>query len=326
LSEANAEPYWHAIREAIYNQPISADWYPVVQVGDVLKVPDGSGEQFVVKMIFTAGSSNKANKSRDNEQSGTVENSSSRRRAARDRRTILHEEGNAEEAGEEGVVVNSGSSNGRTRGREEGRDDEEGPLVNSDEWNVSFDARTTLSVSEAQQRLLEQEVEEEQEREEVAVSVRRRITRDNGRTPSPKAVPSDGGNGGAGVHLLGAAVTPPTSNRRIGGDGSPPPPLVQRGTHGDSPPLTESKGDMKGEGGSDDRDNNANNGTRVELQMCSGTLLSTGTVVTYPLELVLEENNKVEVYCNDCEVKSISPFHFLGLECGACHGFNTTKI
>jgi hypothetical protein len=34
----------------------------------------------------------------------------------------------------------------------------------------------------------------------------------------------------------------------------------------------------------------------------------------------------VKVYCNDCEAQSTTRFHFLGLECVNCRGFNTTAV
>jgi hypothetical protein len=33
----------------------------------------------------------------------------------------------------------------------------------------------------------------------------------------------------------------------------------------------------------------------------------------------------VSIYCNDCEAKSTTKFHFLGLECLYCRGYNTVK-
>lgn len=35
---------------------------------------------------------------------------------------------------------------------------------------------------------------------------------------------------------------------------------------------------------------------------------------------------KNEVYCNDCEKRSIVPFHFVYHKCKYCHGFNTRII
>ena len=33
-----------------------------------------------------------------------------------------------------------------------------------------------------------------------------------------------------------------------------------------------------------------------------------------------------DIYCNDCEKECKSSFHFLGLECLYCKGFNTTRV
>ena len=33
----------------------------------------------------------------------------------------------------------------------------------------------------------------------------------------------------------------------------------------------------------------------------------------------------VQIYCNDCETTSNAKFHFIGMECLYCHGYNTTK-
>ena len=41
------------------------------------------------------------------------------------------------------------------------------------------------------------------------------------------------------------------------------------------------------------------------------------------LESCLEKDLSKEIYCNDCGSKSIQQFHFLGLECVKCGGFNT---
>ncbi len=35
---------------------------------------------------------------------------------------------------------------------------------------------------------------------------------------------------------------------------------------------------------------------------------------------------RVLVSCTDCRAKSISPYHWLGLKCGVCHGYNTRQI
>lgn len=45
-------------------------------------------------------------------------------------------------------------------------------------------------------------------------------------------------------------------------------------------------------------------------------------------KIVLDINSVehlVPIYCNDCETKSNSKFHFIGMECLYCNGYNTTK-
>jgi len=32
-----------------------------------------------------------------------------------------------------------------------------------------------------------------------------------------------------------------------------------------------------------------------------------------------------EIFCNDCEKKSLSLYHYIGYECNYCNGFNTQK-
>jgi hypothetical protein len=39
----------------------------------------------------------------------------------------------------------------------------------------------------------------------------------------------------------------------------------------------------------------------------------------------LENDFDCEIICNDCTKRCVSKFHFLGLECIYCNGFNTNK-
>ena len=41
---------------------------------------------------------------------------------------------------------------------------------------------------------------------------------------------------------------------------------------------------------------------------------------------VLRRNITVPYLCYDCENKGVTKFHFLGLECTHCRGFNTVRI
>jgi hypothetical protein len=43
-------------------------------------------------------------------------------------------------------------------------------------------------------------------------------------------------------------------------------------------------------------------------------------------ENLLENHRKIKICCFDCEAKSVTNFHFLGLECQSCKGFNTAQI
>jgi len=43
-------------------------------------------------------------------------------------------------------------------------------------------------------------------------------------------------------------------------------------------------------------------------------------------EEILENQRKVRICCYDCEAKSTTKFHFLGLECPSCKGFNTCQL
>lgn len=52
-----------------------------------------------------------------------------------------------------------------------------------------------------------------------------------------------------------------------------------------------------------------------------------GKFPTAALQLkCLKKDLQVTITCNDCEKRSHSNFHFLGMECGNCHGFNTAQI
>ena len=38
------------------------------------------------------------------------------------------------------------------------------------------------------------------------------------------------------------------------------------------------------------------------------------------------QNTKSLIYCNDCELKSVAPFHFLYHKCQSCQGYNTKVL
>ena len=39
-----------------------------------------------------------------------------------------------------------------------------------------------------------------------------------------------------------------------------------------------------------------------------------------------EYQKKIEIFCNDCEKKSITDFHFIYHKCHLCNGYNTNVI
>ena len=58
-----------------------------------------------------------------------------------------------------------------------------------------------------------------------------------------------------------------------------------------------------------------------------GWQLTTGRTVTAALRSrCLKKNLLVNISCNDCEKRSSSSFHFLGMECRHCKGFNTARV
>lgn len=58
-----------------------------------------------------------------------------------------------------------------------------------------------------------------------------------------------------------------------------------------------------------------------------GWQLAAGQVAHAVLdEAMLENTKKVRICCYDCEAKTVTKFHFLGLECQSCKGFNTCQM
>ena len=65
-------------------------------------------------------------------------------------------------------------------------------------------------------------------------------------------------------------------------------------------------------------------------EMCSGELIGWQLADNRFAQATFWRNSltidtKVDVYCFDCEIATLSPFHFYGIECQQCHGFNTSK-
>lgn len=58
-----------------------------------------------------------------------------------------------------------------------------------------------------------------------------------------------------------------------------------------------------------------------------GWPLQSGITATATLQLrSLKKNLMTTISCNDCEMKSNANFHFLGMECKHCKGYNTARI
>ena len=47
--------------------------------------------------------------------------------------------------------------------------------------------------------------------------------------------------------------------------------------------------------------------------------------LTFPTE-VLKKEKRVPILCYDCESRSDAVFHYLGMECGHCSGYNTSRV
>lgn len=72
-------------------------------------------------------------------------------------------------------------------------------------------------------------------------------------------------------------------------------------------------------------------GESASKVLCEGIFpewhLTDGQLARATLDEELLENRKMtKICCFDCEAKTTAPFHFLGLECQACKGFNTCQL
>ena len=82
--------------------------------------------------------------------------------------------------------------------------------------------------------------------------------------------------------------------------------------------------------------NNMNNNPSLAVnqhvvQLCSGRLISwtmsSDKVPSATIRLTdLTKDLRILIICNDCEKRSHAQFHFLGMECRHCQGFNTTRF
>lgn len=56
-------------------------------------------------------------------------------------------------------------------------------------------------------------------------------------------------------------------------------------------------------------------------------ILSDGSYTKATLDdnVLVKNAKRVNVFCYDCEKRSVSDFHFVGLECGHCKGYNTCQ-
>lgn len=80
----------------------------------------------------------------------------------------------------------------------------------------------------------------------------------------------------------------------------------------------------------DGSQDNTKNNSSIQQMICEGYFphwsLCGGSKVKAALqESLLDKKRDTEVWCYDCESRSVTQFHFLGLECKNCGGFNTTR-
>lgn len=67
------------------------------------------------------------------------------------------------------------------------------------------------------------------------------------------------------------------------------------------------------------------------VTMCKGQLVAWPLAQGRPASATfrrsaLRKDDRVTVLCYDCSHRGATPFHFLGLECQGCHGFNTARV
>jgi hypothetical protein len=68
------------------------------------------------------------------------------------------------------------------------------------------------------------------------------------------------------------------------------------------------------------------NGFAEEERECVGTLVQSGEESSFPLSSLSKREFKVDYFCNDCTQRGRTNYHFFGLECIYCSGFNTARI
>ncbi len=100
---------------------------------------------------------------------------------------------------------------------------------------------------------------------------------------------------------------------------------IQEGDVADSPygdfvALSKREVYDKASNDSNTRDKILWEGYFLNWQLCNGTRVRASLQ-----ESVLDKKRDMKIWCFDCESKSVTQFHFLGLECKNCGGFNTTK-
>ncbi len=72
------------------------------------------------------------------------------------------------------------------------------------------------------------------------------------------------------------------------------------------------------------------------INMVNGTKLFSGIFINWKIcsksksqstlnYLMVKKNLYKQIHCNDCRKKSLTQFHFYGLECGECGSFNTQE-
>ena len=63
-----------------------------------------------------------------------------------------------------------------------------------------------------------------------------------------------------------------------------------------------------------------------EERACVGVLVESGIECSFPLSSLSKREFTVDYFCNDCTQRGRTNYHFFGLECVSCSGFNTARI
>lgn len=69
--------------------------------------------------------------------------------------------------------------------------------------------------------------------------------------------------------------------------------------------------------------NNSNDNNQTVLYEAEFLDIMSGMKGVFNRNALIKEGKKIEIYCNDCDTKSIAEFHYAGHECKKCGSFNT---